>query len=70
MSSLNRDIKQLEQEVEVHKKLADSLNQNAKIKFLNAHLHMVLLNDRKLQYEMNRFKMTEDLMQGKIVDLL
>lgn len=64
MSFINRDIKQLEYEADVQKKLVEGFNQDAKIKFLNAHLHMVLLNQRKLEYEMDKFKMSEDLIKG------
>ncbi len=65
MGFINRDIKQLEYEAGVQRSLVDGFNQNAKIKFLNAHLHMVLLNERKLEFEMNKFKMTQDLLHGK-----
>lgn len=62
---INRDIKHLEQEAEIQRKLVESFNQSAKLKLLNSHLHMVLLNERKLEDDLKRFKMTEELVEGK-----
>ena len=69
LNSINRDIKHLEDEHQTQQKLVNSLNHSAKVKFLNAHLHMAILQNRKLENDMKRFAMDQDeIKQGLIVN--
>ncbi len=67
LSSINRDIKHLEQEAEIQRKVVEGFDQSAKLKLLKSHLHMVLLNERKLDDDLKKFRMTEELVHGKLI---
>lgn len=67
LNSINREIKHLENEHQIQQKLVNGLNNSAKIKFLNAHLHMAILQNRKLENDMKKFAMDdEEIKQGLI----